>query len=172
MLVGPLAKYSEFARNVDAIIGLDLLHLHDFTIDYASKKIVFHSSATPPAQVRGEALISGLTLLIQIQGHPVRLIVDTGFPGILLFEERLFARAPELRPTGTVYSVMLGERLRAKATTLRNVTIGPTSKDARVLLAQAPPPEILPGIDGVAGIAALKARRVHFNFMDKRLSWE
>src|SRR5262249_10197192 len=44
MLVGPLAKYSEFARNVDAIIGLDLLHLHDFTIDYASKKIVFHSS--------------------------------------------------------------------------------------------------------------------------------
>ena len=173
MLVGPLAKYSEFARNVDAIIGLDLLHLHDFTIDYASKKIVFHSSATPPAQVRGEALISGLTLLIQIQGHPVRLIVDTGFPGILLFEERLFARAPELRPTGgTVYSVMLGERLRAKATTLRNVTIGPTSKDARVLLAQAPPPEILPGIDGVAGIAALKARRVHFNFMEKRLSWE
>ena len=172
MLVGPLAKYSEFARNVDAIIGLDLLYLHDFTIDYASKKIIFQSSATPPAQVRSEAPISGLTLLIQVQGHPVRLIVDTGFPGILLFEERLFARAPELRSTGTVYNVMLGERLRAKATTLRNVTIGPTSKDAPVLLAQAPPPEILPGIDGVAGIAALTARRVHFNFIEKRLSWE
>jgi len=172
MLVGSLAKYSEFARNVDAIIGLDLLHLCDFTVDYAAKKIVFHSSAAESPQVGDKALTGGLTLLIQIQGHPVRLIVDTGFPGILLFEERVFAKVPELKTTRNVSRVTLGERLHAKATTLRDVAIGPTSRDTSVLLAQAPPAEMLPGIEGVAGIAALKARRVHFNFIERTLSWE
>jgi hypothetical protein len=172
MLVGSLAKYSEFARDVDAIIGLDLLHLRDFTVDYTAKKIVFHPCASGLAQVRDDALASGLTLQIQIQGHPIRLIVDTGFPGILLFEERLLARVPELRMPRKVSDVTLGDRLHATSTTLRGVAIGPSSRDASVLFAQSPPPEILPGIDGVAGIAALKARRVHFNFVQRKLSWD
>jgi len=172
MLVGSLAKYSEFARNVDAIIGLDLLHLRDFTVDYTVKKVVFHRSASGLTQVRDDTLENGLTLQIQIQGHPVRLIVDTGFPGILLFEERLFASVPELRMTSKVSNVTLGDRLHATSTTLRGVAIGPSSRDASVLFAQSPPPEILPGIDGVAGIAALKARRVHFNFVQRKLSWD
>jgi hypothetical protein len=31
---------------------------------------------------------------------------------------------------------------------------------------------MLAGIDGVVGIAALQARRVHFDFSGKTLSWE
>ena len=172
MLVGPLAKYSDYARNVDAIIGLDLLQLRNFTVDYTSKKLVFHSPANSLAPVRDDAPTNGLTLQIRIQGHPVRLIVDTGFPSILLFEERLSARVPELGKTRSVSYVTLGERLHAKATNLRGVAIGATNRDVSVLLAQAPPPEILPGIDGVVGISALKARRVHFNFTERTLSWE
>jgi predicted aspartyl protease len=163
---------SEFARNVDAIIGLDLLQLKDFTVDYTSKKIIFHSSANRLAPARDDALTNGLTLQIRIQGHPFRLIVDTGFPSVLLFEERLSARVPELEMTRSISNVILGERLHAKATDLRDVAIGPNKRDVSVLLAQAPPPEILPGIDGVLGISALKARRVHFNFTERILSWE
>jgi predicted aspartyl protease len=172
MLVGSMAKYSEFARNVDAIIGLDLLQLQNFTVDYTSKKIVFRPPANRHAPLQDDVLTNGLTLQIRIQGHPVRLIVDTGFPNILLFEERLSARVPELGTTRSVSNVTLGERLHAKATNLRGVAIGPTNRDVPVLLIQAPPPEILPGIDGVMGISALKARRVHFNFTERTLSWE
>jgi predicted aspartyl protease len=172
MLVGSLAKYSEFARNVDAIIGLDLLQLRDFTLDYAAKRIVFCSSANVLAQVRDEALTNGLILQIRIQGHPVRLIVDTGFPGILLFQERLLAAVPEFTMTREVLDVTLGDRLRARKTSLHGVLIGPTSRDLSVLLTHGPPPEILPGIDGVAGITTLKARRIHFNFVERTLSWE
>jgi len=172
MLVGSLGKYSELAQNVDAIIGLDLLQLRNFTVDYVSKKIVFHSSANSLAPLRDDPLTNGLTLQIRIQDQPVRLIVDTGFPSILLFEERLSARVPELGRTRSVSNVTLGERLHAKATNLRGVAIGPTKRDVSVLLAQAPPQEILPGIDGVVGISALKARRVHFNFTERTLSWE
>jgi predicted aspartyl protease len=172
MLVGSLAKYSEFARNVDAIIGLDLLQLRDFTIDYAAKKIVFHSSANGLAQARNEAPTNGLILEIRLQGHPVRLIVDTGFPGILLFEERLLTTVPEFNMPREVLDVTLGDRLRARKTSLHGVAIGPTSRDLSVLLTKGPPPEILPGIDGVAGVTALKARRIHFNFMERTLSWE
>jgi hypothetical protein len=66
----------------------------------------------------------------------------------------------------------LGDRLRARKTSLHGVAIGPTSRDLSVLLTKGPPPEILPGIDGVAGVTALKARRIHFNFMERTLSWE
>src|SRR5262249_66668 len=108
-------------------------------------------------------------------------------PGILLFEERVFAKVPELKTTRNVSRVTLGERLHAKATTLRDVAIGPTSRDTSVLLAQAPPAEMLPGVEGVAAIAVLKWRRgivgvagmgvlkggrVHFNFIERTLSWE
>jgi hypothetical protein len=31
---------------------------------------------------------------------------------------------------------------------------------------------MIPGIDGIVGIAALQARRVHFDFSRKTLSWE
>ena len=79
---------------------------------------------------------------------------------------------PELRMIRDVADVTLGDRLHARRATLRAVAIGPTIRDASVLFAQGPPPEILPGIDGVAGIADLKARRVHFNFMERTLSWE
>jgi hypothetical protein len=85
MMVASLAEYSEFAKKADAIIGMDLLNLNNFSIDYGARKIIFHSRQreyTPPS---GEPLSKVLTLELRVQGHPVRLIVDTGFPGLLLF---------------------------------------------------------------------------------------
>ena len=94
MRVGHLAEYSEFARNADAIIRTDLLKLANFTIDYDARKIIFHS-LNPPTPAIGP-LSNCLFLDILIQGRPVRLIADTGFPGILLFKERLLASVPNL----------------------------------------------------------------------------
>jgi hypothetical protein len=37
VLVGDLARYSEFARKADAIIGMDLLKLRDVTIDFDAR---------------------------------------------------------------------------------------------------------------------------------------
>ena len=172
MLVGDLAKYSEFARNVDAIIGLDLLKFANFSVDYGVKKIIIHSFSQGSPVNRNEALSNCLILEIQVQGHPIRLIVDTGFPDILLFEERLLSKVPDLAITADVFNVTLGNRLHGKRTTLHGVRIGQRSNDFSVLLTKAPAPDVLPGIDGVVGIGPLSARRVNFDFSKETLSWQ
>jgi predicted aspartyl protease len=171
MLVGHLAKYSEFARNADAIIGLDLLRLSNFTVDYDARKIIFHSLAQATAAPPNNPLSKFLILEILVQGHPVRLVVDTGFAGILVFEERLRMSVPELA-VDTALNVTMGGRLHAKQTTLHGVVIGPTRGDVSVLLTKAPSTDMLPGIVGVVGITALNARRVNFNFQERSLTWE
>jgi predicted aspartyl protease len=170
-LVGNLAEYSEFARNADAIIGMDLLQLSNLSIDFDTRKIIFHSFAQKAPAVRGEPLSNCLILEVQVQGHPVRLIVDTGLPGVLFYEERLRKHVPVLRTAGSVSRVTMGGRLLAKQAILPDVLLGEKYGDVSVLLVQSPPPEMLPGIDGIVGIAPLKAHHVDFDFSSKTLSW-
>ena len=172
LLVGRLAEYSDFARGVDAIIGVDLLRLVNFTVDLDARKIIFHpSSPIIPAQMR-DPLLNCLFLEMGVQGHMIRLLVDTGFPGILLFEERLTTTVSNLEIPDKPVGVILGGRLRAKQTPLRNVLIGSTRRDVTVFLAKAPADDVLPGTVGVVGISALNAHRVNFNFNEKTISWE
>jgi predicted aspartyl protease len=170
VLVGHLRDYFEFAQNVDAIIGLDLMQLTNFTVDYDAKKIVFHSS-TQGAPVTRDKLFY-VFLEIQVQGHLLRLMVDTGFPSMLLFEERLRTRVADLRMTGNTSHVTVGGRLRAKLITLPGVVIGSTRIDLPVLLTKAPASDMVPGIVGVVGISPLNARRANFNFVERSFSWE
>ena len=170
--MGRLAEYSQFARNVDAIIGLDLLRLSNFTIDYDARKIIFHSFTPGAPTTPGNPLSNGLFLEIRVQDQPIRLIVDTGFPGILLFEERLRTSVSALAVAEHASSVTMGERLHATQTTLRGVVIGRTRRDVPVLLAKAPASNMLPGIVGIIGIAALNAHRVNLNFANRTLTWE
>lgn len=170
MLVGNLAEYSEYARDIDVIVGVDLLRLANFTIDYDIRKIVYHSFNEPTFEA--DPLSNCLFLEILVQGRPIRLIVDTGFPGILLFEERLLASVSNLVMAKDRASVIVGRRLRAQQTTLRGVIIGSKQRNVSVLLATAPASDILPGIVGVIGLPPLHAHRVNCNFVEQTLTWD
>jgi predicted aspartyl protease len=171
MLVGRSADYSEYAKNADGIIGLDLLKSSKVTVDYSTKKLVFHSLEQKPTEP--DTTISECIVLdIEVQGRMIKLIVDTGFPSILLFEERVRKRVPDLKMPENALNVVMGQRLQAKRIKLPGVLIGTTRKDATVLLTKAPDAEILPAIDGVIGIAALKARRVDLDFTSRKLTWQ
>jgi predicted aspartyl protease len=172
MLVGRLAAYSEFARNVDAVIGMDLLKLSNFIIDYDAREIIFYANAKERS-VDEKAPISGCVMIeVLIQGRPVRLIVDTGIQGMLLYEERLLARVPRLRMEGKIRNVTLGGRLEATQIALPDVVFGRRNGEVVVLMMKAPPPETLSGVDGFVGLAPLKARRVNFDFAGRTLSWD
>jgi predicted aspartyl protease len=59
VLVGDLARYSEFAGKADAIIGMDLLNLRDVTIDFGAGNLIFESAAVKtyvPGGVGGRIL--------------------------------------------------------------------------------------------------------------------
>jgi len=133
---------------------------------------MFYLRGLESSAARGEPISNCLTLEVQVQGHPVRLMIDTGLEGILLYEERLLMSVPGLQLTGTVINVTMGGRLQARQVTLHDIAIGPTNKNVSVLLVKSPPPDMLPGIVGILGIAALNARLVNFDFGKGTLSWE
>lgn len=112
------------------------------------------------------------TLEVQVQGHPVRLIVDTGLAGIVLYEERLRKRVPGLRTAGHLADAAMGGRVQAKQASIPDVLFGKTNREVTALLMTSPAPEMLPDIDGIMGIAALKAHRINFDFSARILDWQ
>lgn len=172
MLVGNLPEFSAYAKGVDAVIGMDLLKLTDFSIDYDAKKIIFHSSQREYSGPASEPFLDFVILELLVQGHPVRLIVDSGFPGLLLYDERLRRQVPGLRTLGSPTEVSLGGTLQGKHAVLPDVVFGRRNDNISVLLMQAPPPDTLPGIDGIVGLTPLKAHKVRFDFVAKRVSWK
>lgn len=172
VLVGDLARYSEFAGKADAIIGMDLLRLSNFTIDYGSGHLIFDPLPPKTYSARGDLMSRCLIVELEVQRRWVRLIVDTGLQGIVLYEERLRRSVPGLRTSGSIKSATMGGRVHVKQAMLPDVVFGNRNRDLPVLLLPAPPEDVLPGIDGIVGVAVLQARRVHFDFYRKALTWD
>jgi predicted aspartyl protease len=171
VLVGDLSQYSEFAGSADAVIGMDLLRLNDFTLDYAAGRLLFDAGPAREYLAGGDPIAKCLILELEVQGHPVHLIVDTGSPNVMMYEERLRKSVPGLRTTGSIQGASMG-RVRVKQAALPDVVLGTRKGEIPVVFLPAPAENVLPAIDGVAGVAALHAHRVHFDFSRKTLSWE
>ncbi len=172
VLVGDLARYSDFAGKADAIIGMDLLQLSNVAIDFGAGVLIFDPAPQKAYLAGGDPMMKCLVVELQVQDRPVHLLVDTGMSGILLYEERLRKRVPSLRTAGSLKSATMGGRMPVKQATLPDVVFGHRTREVPVLLLPSPAADMLPGIDGIVGISALQARRVHFDFSNKTLSWE
>src|SRR5207248_1367474 len=75
--------------SVGGIVGLDILSMHNFTIDYKKKKIIFAPSAALKNSVRFERQAPLLTVKATIEGQEVRLIVDSGTLGVVVSRNRI-----------------------------------------------------------------------------------
>jgi predicted aspartyl protease len=172
VLVGDLARYSEFASKADAIIGMDLLKLSDVTIDFGIGKLIFDLTEPRTYSAGGDPMAQCLIVELLVQDRPVRLIVDTGLQGMVLYEERLRKSVPELRTAGSIKNATMGGRMQVKQATLPDVIVGNRNRQVPVVFLPSPAAGTLPGIDGIVGIAALQAHRVHLDFSRRTLTWE
>lgn len=172
VLVGDLARYSEFAGKADAIIGMDLLQLSNVAIDFGARTLIFDSTPQKTYLAGGDPMTKCLVVELQVQDRPVHLLVDTGLSGILLYEERLRQRVPALRTAGSLKNATMGGRVQVKQAILPDVVLGNRNRELPVIFLPSPAADMLPGIDGIVGISTLQARRVHFDFSNKTLSWE
>jgi predicted aspartyl protease len=172
VLVGDLARYSEFAGKADAIIGMDLLKLSNVTVDFGAGNLIFDPTKQRTYSAGGDPMAQCLIVELQVQDRPVHLIVDTGLQGMVLYEERLRKSVPELRTAGSIKNATMGGRMQAKQATLPDVVVGNRNREVPVVFLPSPAAGTLPGIDGILGISALQARRVHFDFSRRTLTWE
>lgn len=175
---GPLsvisADLSDFAAqagtNIDVIIGMDLLRASDFVIDYDARVMQF----APVAAMRHHAAMENLAGLTTVSvtglGHPLTLLVDSGFSGLLVFKGRLGQKV-RMRDAALKLSTVGGmENLEEfEAAT---VQIGDWQAPGKKLLMTKDDRQEPAEFDGLLGPRFLGAGRVAFDFHNHMLWWE
>lgn len=167
VMVANLLEYSELAKGVDGIVGLDLLtSSQKFTIDYAQKKLYFELATNEiPRAVPGCFIVP-----VIVQGISMRLVVDSGLAEILLYEDRLQKR-PRIRTQGEPETVSMG-RLQGRKVVLLGVHLGHPDEPVTAVLIDRPAEPRMRSFDGYLGVASLHARRIDFDFAKMTLSWQ
>jgi len=172
MMVTQLAQYSELIGSADAVIGLDLLSM-------AGKLGVFYDSRTvvlTPRDGNTHGSSQGerpehIAVQAMVEGHPIRLLLDTGLDGIVLYEDRIRKWAPNLRFTHQRKDAHMG-RLQGKTVRLPNFRLGRSDFDAEVFLMNGPKDDLLAGVDGYLGTGVLKAKRIEVDLEGKTVRWQ
>jgi predicted aspartyl protease len=171
MTVGDLRYFQSFATQVDAVIGLDLLRLSSFSIDYDARKVFFGPvDTTSGVPMSSDAVC--LSVQVLAGDIPIRLVVDTGAQALVLYEDRVISRVPQLRIGGETAGTSMGGWVLSKRGFISNARLGKTNLDGTVFLVKTPPGKVPSGIDGYLGTAALKAHRIDFNFETNTLAWK
>ena len=153
------------------IAGLDILSTGSFTIDYRRKKIVFGPIAASEKAVRFETRVPFLTIKAKIEGQEVRLLVDSGTWGLLVYRNRLQTGWEQHRvdPNASISSPggMTHVRwLRA------GVSLGENNLGARKVAIADVDSDAQNDFDGLLGFAKMGFRKVSFDFKDGLFGWE
>jgi predicted aspartyl protease len=161
VMVIDLARYSRYGKDVDGVVGLDLLTRSEhFSIDYDRRILSFQLPNGHPDE---RVPVRGFKIPIVIQGTAVQLLVDTGFQGILLYRDRVRKQLPKMRTEGEPRDVV-ASGVRATEVTLPNMRIGGSDQMRIVFLIDGPGEGDLPGVDGILGAASLHAKHIDFDF--------
>lgn len=161
-----------FGFRVDAILGMDILHLNSFSIDYKSRRICFGGAdeAVVTALPVESASEPYLVIKARIDDLPVTLMIDTGHEGLTLFANRLpdglkreysnISRLLTVAGEAPLTQTGLG-KLAAGGNAARKVqfNVAGTGRDDM-------------GFDGILGVHALHASIIHFDFERMTVSWK
>jgi len=165
MMVGNLAKVSEFAANVDAILGLDILsRCKALEIDYAAREVRFVTSHSPSDE--GHASTNAFFVPATLERRFIRLLVDTGMQGVVLFEDRLRSHVGKWESTEKV-SALMGS-VRIQQVRLPSLWLGPFQINAPVFVLPGKRSAIPEVMDGALGPRALGATRITLDFDDMK----
>jgi hypothetical protein len=158
---------------IDAIIGLDVLRLRSFQIDYESQKISFGPIKASEAAVRFKGAWPFLIIQLEVQDRPVRLLVDTGSRDLILFQSRLQDRLPKMLTRGekTIYHSSGESHL--KKVLLPSSSLGQTKwKLLTAYLLDTATDAYPSDVDGVLGVLSMDVKRIRFDFEHNTLSWD
>jgi hypothetical protein len=172
MMTNDLGYLHETAPGLDGVIGLDVLRLRSFSIDFGRRKMSFGVPRVLRSSVAMEMDQSYLAVEVRMLERPVRLFVDSGVRTILLYRDRMGDRLPNLRIEQQIRGASLSGSASLDVVTLPPAQLNGTELQRRAVLLRNSPAGFLPGVDGYLSLAALGAWRVSFDFERSLLSWE
>jgi Aspartyl protease len=172
MTLNDLGYLRESAPGVEGVIGLDVLWLQSFSIDFGRRKITFGV----PQELRSSAPMemgqSYLAVEVRMLERPLRLLVDTGVRSVLLYRDRMGERLPNVKIEQHIRGASLSGSASLEVVTLPRMQLNGTELARHAVLLRTSPVGFLSGVDGYLALAALGAWRVSFDFERSLLSWE
>ena len=160
----------EIGIRADVVIGMDVLHRANFVIDYQAQIITFGPS---PVMAHGASLAPGLRFALidsNVLGRPLRLQVDTGFNGLLLYRKRVEGLAQPVDTGARVAGVAQASSVRSVDSL--EVKVGNWHASHVIVSVMDGAPRDFDGFDGLLGPRLLGKRRVAFDFDHRMLYWD
>jgi Aspartyl protease len=171
--LAPLQK--ALGIRIDAIIGLDLFAGQSLSIDYAHRKITPGTSGDArrsfPIEIFMAAGAPYIVVPVIVDGHAMRLLLDTGTNGLTLFAHPGLSRMPGSEIHLTAARNLMGE---ARTRTLEPFDIRVGKQFFRNIagVEVEEPAGALGHLDGIVGPAALKITRLRLDWERKSLGWD
>lgn len=158
----------QLGTHIDGIVGLDVLKSSSFRIDYDTRQIVFGPVQSSSASVPFDTGPPLVTVTVEIEGHPVRLLVDTGASGLLLFHGRQewTERASLVREH--VSTNISGSFIRDEVK-LSNVRLGQVRLRSQTAYLVRAREASAPDFEGLLGVGAMGLKEIAFDFEHHQL---
>ena len=161
----------ELGISLGGIAGLDILCTGSFTIDYLKKKIVFGPIAASEKTVRFETKVPYLTVKAKIEGQEVRLLVDSGAWGLIMYRNQLqtLPQQIHLDPNVSISTASGMTHLRwfRAGVSLGKENLGP--RNVAVADVDSDPQN---NFEGLLGFAKMGFRKVFFDFENGLFGWD
>lgn len=169
-VVGDLFSLSGAGTRIDAVIGLDVLRSSSFSIDYELRRMMFGPLAASPRATPLQTISPLLTVTVQVEGQPMRLMVDTAARKLVLFDGRAQARLPKLSWRLTVIQSRAASSY-AREVELGRVRLGDTEWCQRPAFLIEVPAFADGDLDGILAPSSLQLKRLDFDFERNLLGW-
>jgi predicted aspartyl protease len=153
------------------IVGLDVLSSGRFTIDYEKRRIVFGSMPATDNVVPFATTTPFLTVSAIADGQQVRLLLDSGTWGLLLFHNRLRASADKIHLDRSASISSAGGATRL-GWLRAAVSIGNDSLGSHTIAIADQDPGPGYEFDGLLGFAKMGFHRVSFDFAKGTFGWD
>jgi PadR family transcriptional regulator PadR len=170
--VADLSHIEASGTPFDAVIGLDLLQVFPFQIDYEHSRIHFGPSAPLAETMPMEPNQQVALITLEFHKRSTRFVLDTGARNIILFWERVETRRIDWKfgPTETWWS-SIGGSVTVRGVYVRDISFWHDSHEAKVYLIHTPPHHALPNVDGYLAPMALGVRQISFDFDHHSITW-
>jgi predicted aspartyl protease len=153
---------------IDAVIGLDLLARHNFSLDYRRKELDFGKSASVAGaitfEVKHESGGTYILILLESGGEKLQILLDTGTRDLMLFERRLRGTLQDLRARRQDFNLNAGGQDRLAEVEMQSIRVGPLFRRTQKAYVWCTSEDSLRSFDGLLGPAALGATVVGFDF--------
>ena len=158
----------QLGMHIDGIVGLDVLKSSNFRIDYDAREIVFGPVQPSPASVPFESEPPLVTVTTEIEGHPVRLLVDTGASGLLLFrgDQRWMERQAIVREHASSNIAGMFTRDEVQFSEVRLGRLRMRSQTAYLVRARK---ASAPEFEGLLGVGTMGLKEITFDFEHHQL---